>query len=90
MNFLHWFYHIGPDDLIVVTLDKQANVRLLDDSNYAAYRCGRRHTCHGGCATVSPVRLSPPSYGRWHLAVDLGGGRGTVSASASVVGRSCA
>jgi hypothetical protein len=40
MNYLHYEFDVEPQDVIEVTLDKQANVRLLDDTNYALYRQG--------------------------------------------------
>lgn len=85
MNYLHYEFDIGPTNAIVVTLDKQANVRLLDDINYNKYRRGEQHTYYGGLATSSPARVSPPHFGHWHLVIDLGGYSGRVSASVRVV-----
>ncbi|MBA3314440.1 MAG: DUF1883 domain-containing protein [Planctomycetota bacterium] len=85
MNFLHYDFDLSADDVVEVTLDKQANVRLLDDSNFAAFRSGRQHRYHGGLAKTSPVRLMAPHAGRWHVVVDLGGFAGTVRASARVL-----
>lgn len=81
MQFLHSEFTIGSDSVIEVVLDKQANVRLLDDGNFSNYRCGRQYQYLGGRAMKSPVHLSPPHYGRWHVVVDLGGLRGSVRAS---------
>lgn len=85
MNYLHYELDVSPDDVIEVTLDKQANVRLLDYSNYQNYKNGKDHKYYGGNAKVSPVRLRAPSSGRWHLVIDLGGYAGTVKASVNVV-----
>jgi hypothetical protein len=68
----------------VVTLDKQANVRLMTASNYSAFKSGRRFTFHGGRATKSPARLPIPSSGHWWVVVDLGGLAGRVRASVAV------
>lgn len=84
MRFLHWEVTAGPGDHVMVTLDKQANVRLLDDHNFWAYRQGHAHRYYGGLATASPVKLVPPHHGRWHVVVDLGGYGGTVHASVQV------
>ena len=51
MNFLHYDFDAGPNDTIEVVLDRQANVRLLDEQNFQAYRSGRPHRYHGGLAT---------------------------------------
>lgn len=85
MKYLHWEVNAGPDDVIQVELDKQANVLLMDDSNYSAYRHGRRYRYFGGLAERSPVRLVPPHSGRWHVVVNLGGYRGSVQASVLVL-----
>lgn len=80
MNFLHEEFDAGPQDVVEVTLDGQANVMLLDAGNYQDYRQGRRFQYHGGLAKVSPLRLAPPRQGHWHLVIDLGGYAGRVKA----------
>lgn len=86
MNFLHYELQLSSDDVVEVTLDKQANVRLLDDINFSHYQKGERHTYHdGGLAKVSPVHLRPPHAGRWHVVIDLGGFAGTVRASVRTI-----
>lgn len=85
MKFLHYQVNAGPSDVVLVTLDCQANVRLLDAVNYSAYRAGRRYTYTGGLAKKSPIRISPPCQGHWHVVIDLGGYAGTVKASVQVV-----
>ncbi|MBS0261596.1 MAG: DUF1883 domain-containing protein [Planctomycetes bacterium] len=85
MNFLHWDMHAGPENVIRVTLDRQANVLLMDDSNFSSYRNGQSHRYFGGLAKRSPVSLVPPHGGHWHVVVDLGGYAGTVHAGVSIV-----
>lgn len=70
--------------IVVVTLDKQANVRLMDQSQFRNYRAGRRHTFLGGGATRSPVRVSVPRTGHWIVVVDTGGLSATVRAGVVV------
>ena len=36
MNFLHYEFDLSAGDVVEVTLDKQANVRLLDGVNFSA------------------------------------------------------
>jgi hypothetical protein len=57
MRFLHFDFDADPNDVIEVTLDRQANVRLLDPLNFQRYREGRQHNYCGGLAKTSPVRL---------------------------------
>lgn len=85
MNYLHYEVDAGPNNTVQVTLDKQANVRLMDYSNYENYRNGRQHRYYGGLATVSPFNIRPPYQGHWHLVIDLGGSAGTVRASVQVL-----
>jgi Domain of unknown function (DUF1883) len=48
MDYLHSEYDIGPSNTVIVTLDRQANVMLLDPINYQNYRSGRGYRYHGG------------------------------------------
>ena len=85
MNFLHYEVDAGPQNTIQVTLDKQANVRLLDATNFQRYRSGQQHNYYGGLAKVSPINLKAPYQGHWHVVIDLGGYSGTVRASVRVL-----
>ena len=73
--------HCQRGDIAEVTLSAGANVRLMDSSNFNAYRNGRQHRYIGGLAQKSPVRLQVPNSGHWHVAVDMQGLRGSVRAS---------
>jgi hypothetical protein len=86
MDFIHT--DLGQrqaGDVVEVNLSSGANVRLLDSSNFNAYRKGRQHRFHGGLARVSPTKLAIPNAGHWHLAVDMQGLRGSVRTSARVI-----
>ncbi|QDU80749.1 hypothetical protein Pla110_24820 [Polystyrenella longa] len=85
MNFLHYEVDLSTGDVVEVTLDKQANVRVLDEGNYSRYQRGEQHTYYGGLAKESPVRIASPHAGHWHVVIDLGGYAGTVQASVRVV-----
>ena len=84
-NFLHHEFDLSANDTVEVTLDNQANVRLLDDTNFLLYKRGKQHRYHGGLAKTSPIRIAAPHAGHWHVVIDLGGYAGTVRASASVL-----
>lgn len=85
MNFLHYELDLTSGDTVRVTLDKQANVRLLDTQNFQKYRSGQSHNCYGGLAKRSPVFLRAPAAGHWHVVIDLGGYPGSVRASVAVI-----
>jgi Domain of unknown function (DUF1883) len=64
--------------IVEVALDQQANVRLLDPTNYQLFKSGQQHQYYGGRALRSPIRLPVPSRGRWYIVIDLGGHGGTI------------
>lgn len=84
-EFLHWEVDAGPRNDIEVTLDKAANVQLLDNVNFASYQAGRSFRYYGGYVTQSPYRIRPPRQDHWHLVVDLGGTAGSVRASVKLL-----
>lgn len=86
MDYLHQDFQIGQDQTIEVSLDRQANVILLDDTQYQNYRQGRQFSYIGGLAEQSPFHVSPPHFGHWHLVIDLGGASGTLRHSVRVIG----
>lgn len=86
MNHLRWDLGLlAQGSVVEVVIDTQANVMLLDDSNYNAYQSGRRFTLYGGWYARSPARISAPRAGRWNAVVDLGGGAGRINASVNVL-----
>jgi hypothetical protein len=84
MKYLHWDFNAGPDNVICVDLQMAANVVLLDDINYSAFRRGCSYRYFGGYYRQTPVRLSPPHSGHWHVVVHLGGYAGRVAANVAV------
>ena len=69
----------------VVTLKgNAANVRLMDSSNFSAYKAGRQHRYYGGLVQRSPHRIQIPHDGRWYVAVDLAGMAPNARVSSSV------
>ncbi|MFA0079331.1 DUF1883 domain-containing protein [Vibrio artabrorum] len=72
-------------EIVEVTLTAAANVRLMDNSNFNSYKNGRRHRYVGGLAKQSPIRLTIPNSGRWHVAIDMQGLRGSTRAGVRVL-----
>jgi hypothetical protein len=85
MNHLNYEFDASQGDIAEVTLDRAANVLLMDSANYDAYNHRRSFRYEGGYATKSPVRLAVPRAGHWHIVVDLGGGPGQVRAFVSLL-----
>lgn len=84
MKYLHYSLQLELDDLVKVSLDKQANVRLLDCHNYHLYRRGKKHNYYGGIAIRTPYLIRAPRAGRWHLVVDRGGCGGAVRVAVNI------
>ncbi len=85
MKYLHYELYAGTENTIIVTLDKQANVRLMDYVNFNNYKQGLKYQFYGGLATVSPYRLKPPYLTQWHLVIDLQGFAGNVNATVQLL-----
>jgi hypothetical protein len=78
--------HQPAGTVVRVTLEgTEANVRLLDRSNYREYAADRRHHYIGGHYRSSPVTLQVPSSGHYCVAVDFGGYQGRGKASVQVL-----
>lgn len=77
-NFIkyHWT-RLEKGATVVVTLSTGANVRLMDSTNFNAYKNGRRHRFVGGLVKKSPFRITVPRSGSWYLTIDLMGLKAT-------------
>jgi hypothetical protein len=85
MSFVSDVGRIGPETVVKVKLDRQANVKLVDSSNLSKYREGLKYKFYGGHAVNSPVELHPPKRRHWHVIID-----GVDSVRASVTTSSAA
>ncbi len=72
-------------DVVEVDCDTQANVTLMNDSDYANFKAGRSYHYYGGFFTHFPARLTPPHSGYWNVVLDLGAPRATIRHSMRVV-----
>ena len=84
INHLHYEFHALRGDRIEISIDRQANVILVDDPNYKRYLVDQPFQYIGGFAQISPLHLSVPYSGIWHLVVDRGGYPGIVQAVARI------
>lgn len=84
MAYGHQKISLNAGDIVRVTLDKQANVLLLDNTNYSRFRSGRECRYFGGLAKQSPTDIVTPSNGDWNLVVYPGHG-GSVNYSTQVI-----
>ena len=70
--------------VVEVTLNKVANVRLMTNGNFDLFKNARQHKFLGGVAKKSPIRLTVPESGHWHLIVDMEGHPGKADSSIKV------
>jgi len=84
-DHLHKRLFLKEGDVVEVNSDTQANVTLMDDSEYANYKEGRSYRYYGGFFTHFPATLVPPHSGYWNVVLDLGGGQASVRHSMRVV-----
>ena len=73
-----------PGEVVQVSLTAVANVRLMDSLNFSNYKIGAKHIYTGGVVRHSPVRLTIPTLGHWHVAIDTTGIRGSDGLNAVV------
>ena len=87
MKFNHYnLGHLSSGAVAEISLQgSAANVRLMDTSNFNNYKAGRQHRYYGGLAQASPVRLTVPRAGTWHVTVDMQGLQGTTRSSLRVI-----
>jgi Domain of unknown function (DUF1883) len=83
------FFHtdLGPrqaGEVIEVKLSSVANVRLMDSLNFHNYKNGMKHIYTGGTVHHSPVQLTIPTLGHWHVAIDVNGIQGSSGLKAAV------
>lgn len=82
----HKLDHLSRGDRVEITLQgNAANVRLMNNSNFQAYKNGRKHKYYGGLVNRSPFFLTVPSSGQWNITVDMLGLRGQVRSSVRVL-----
>lgn len=83
-HLMYDLHHQPKGKVAVVSLDQQANVRLMTMSDYRQFKAGRSVSTYGGLAKTTPARVRIPRPDHWVLVVDLGGYGGTVRASVRV------
>ena len=82
---MHYEMKAGPGEIIQVSISRDANVRLLDQLNYAKYKLGKSFTATAGPETEGPVKFVAPYRATWHVIVDMEGRMGTVRAFVEVL-----
>jgi len=87
----YWFHDIGDveqGNIIEVTLDKAANVRVMDSDNYESFRNRRSYTAIIYYITSSPFKIKLPRSAHWYVVVDPEDQPGSVVSSVKVYRKS--
>ncbi len=84
MQILHYHFKLREGDAIRVTLDHQANVRLMDDANFKLFKSKAQYQFIGGHARTSPVVLAAPGDGHWNVVIDADGHESELHATVEV------
>ncbi|HEX5934057.1 MAG TPA: DUF1883 domain-containing protein [Pseudorhizobium sp.] len=69
---------------IEVTLNAVNNVRLMTSANFQRFKELLDFKYVGGVAKKSPIRLTIPEDGHWHLIVDMEGHHGLADSAVKV------
>lgn len=85
MEYIYSEIQARAGAIVEVTLDQQANVRLLDPTNYSRFKSRQQCRGYGGRALRSPLRLQVPSSGTWYVVIDLGGSGGAIRHSVRII-----
>ena len=91
--FRYSHYDLGEQragTVIEITLSAVSNVRLITAGNYQRFTETLKHQFVGGVAKKSPIRLSVPEAGHWHLVVDMEGHNGLAESSVKLIDRPAA
>lgn len=86
--FRYSHYDIGEQragTVIEITLSAVANVRLMTAGNFQRFTETLKHQFIGGVAKKSPLRLTIPESGHWHLVVDMEGHNGLAESSVKLI-----
>ena len=85
MQFLHYELSAGKDKIIQVTIDHQADIKVMDPFNFSKYKLGKTPDFQGGTYPASTIEFRVHRKDIWHVVIDLGGKRGEVKASVKLL-----
>jgi hypothetical protein len=86
MRIIHARQWLDGNERFRVDCDTQANVLLMDDNSFRAYKRGGPYRySDGGFFKRYPAILTPPYPGHWNVTIDLAGARAHIRYSITVV-----
>ncbi|TWF56502.1 DUF1883 domain-containing protein [Neorhizobium alkalisoli] len=87
-NFRYKHYDLQSQragTVIEVTLSAVNNIRLMTAANFQRFTEKLDFKYVGGVAKKSPIRLTVPDHGHWHLIVDMEGHNGLAESSVKLI-----
>jgi hypothetical protein len=80
MEYIHYQVKAMPYNSVTVTLDKRANVLLLNKINYRRYKAGKKCSASLKYKDTLTLKLKIPYKGEWHIVVEHGAYQGQINA----------
>ena len=85
-RFSHYdLQELRAGTIIEVTLSAVNNVRLMTPANFQRFKETLDFKYLGGVAKKSPIKLTIPESGHWHLIVDMEGHHGLADSSVKTI-----
>ena len=84
MEFIHYQVRVFPHNKITVTVDKQANIKLLNNIMYERYRSGKNVKASLEFLDSGSTSFKVPYKGEWHIIVEHGNYQGEITARVDV------
>jgi len=84
MEYIHYQIRVFPHNNIVVTVDKQANIKLLNTIMYERYKSGKHVKASLEFLDSSGTSFKVPYKGEWHVIVEHGNYHGKITARVDI------
>lgn len=84
MEYIHYQIRVFPHNKVIVTLDKQANIKLLNNIMYERYKSGKNVKASLEFIDSGGVSFKVPYKGEWHVIIEHGIYHGEITARVDV------
>jgi hypothetical protein len=85
MQYIHYKIKADKDQVVQITTDHEASIKLMDTFNYAKFQKGKTCDFFGGAYPASTVEFRVHKLDEWHVVIDLEGRAGFVKASVNLI-----
>ena len=84
MQYIHYQIKVFPHNNIVVTVDKQANIKLLNNIMYERYKSGKNVKPSLAFLDSGGTSFKVPYKGEWHVIIEHGNYQGELTARVDI------